>query len=147
MKRFLQSVGSEEHGQSLVEMALFMVIFAILLAGVLDLGRFFFTFLSLQDAAGEGATYGAIHPDWITSSDNGDPNNITYRLKNESPSGLIDWTNVTVTVTTSPDSNPGSTITVSAAYNYMLLTPYMGTIVGSQTLPVSADVAAVIITK
>jgi hypothetical protein len=51
-----------ERGQSLVELAISFTFILLLLAGLTDLGRAFFTFLSLRDAAQEGAAYGSIAP-------------------------------------------------------------------------------------
>ncbi len=50
-----------EQGQSLVEFAISLVIILLLLAGVVDLGRAFFAYIIVRDAAQEGAVYGAIH--------------------------------------------------------------------------------------
>jgi Flp pilus assembly protein TadG len=47
-----------ENGQSMVEFAFGMVILMIILVGIVDLGRAFFTFMALRDAAQEGAVYG-----------------------------------------------------------------------------------------
>ena len=51
-----------QEGQSMVEMALTMPILILIVAGILDLGRAYFTFVALSDAAAEGAAYAAIHP-------------------------------------------------------------------------------------
>jgi Flp pilus assembly protein TadG len=51
-----------ESGQSLVELAISFTFILLLLAGLTDLGRAFFTFLSLRDAAQEGAVYGSLAP-------------------------------------------------------------------------------------
>lgn len=60
MKRSKQS--QLEKGQSLVELAIIMVFVLILLAGVVDLGRMMYEFLSMRDAAQEGASYGVVYP-------------------------------------------------------------------------------------
>src|SRR4030042_6437461 len=74
--------GRGERGQSLTERALGIIIIMVLLAGTIDFGRLYFTYLSLQSAAGEGAAYGSIDPyDW-TGIDN--------RVRGEAPSGLIE---------------------------------------------------------
>ncbi len=52
----------KEHGQSLVELALTITILMVLLAGTIDLGRAFFTWLAMRDAAQEGASFGSINP-------------------------------------------------------------------------------------
>lgn len=57
-----QKVSRKESGQSLVEMALSFTILMLLVAGVIDLGRAFFTYISLSDAAQEGGAYAAMDP-------------------------------------------------------------------------------------
>jgi Flp pilus assembly protein TadG len=53
---------SREHGQSLVEFAISLTILLILVAGIFDAARALFTYLSLRDAAQEGALYASINP-------------------------------------------------------------------------------------
>lgn len=52
----------QEKGQSLLELAISMTILLILLAGVADVGRMLFLYMSMRDAAQEGAVYGSIYP-------------------------------------------------------------------------------------
>lgn len=132
-------------------MAILGTVLIALLAGVLDLGRLYFAYLALQDAAEEGAAYGSVHPLRWCADDaacpgkaNANPNNITFRARSESPSGLITWDTAAVTVT-APNTAPGNPITVTMTYEYKLLTPVIGTIVGSQTLPLQATAVAVIL--
>ena len=138
---------ANEQGQSLVEFSLMVIILTALLLGILDLGRAYFSFLALQDAAGEGATYAAQYPTYVTSTNSANPNNITYRVKNAAPIGtLVDWNSATVTVTNSGSTSQGQPITVTVTTSYQLITPFVGTIVGSQTLPLSAVSVAIITT-
>jgi Flp pilus assembly protein TadG len=51
-----------EKGQSLLELALVLVFLLILLAGVIDLGRMMYEYLTMRDAAQEGAGYAAVFP-------------------------------------------------------------------------------------
>lgn len=53
----------KERGQSMLEFALVLPVLLVVLAGVLDLGRLYFAYVAVTDAAGEGASYAAIHPD------------------------------------------------------------------------------------
>lgn len=50
----------KEQGQSLVELALSLVLLLTLLAGLVDFGRAFFTYVALRDAAQEGAAYASV---------------------------------------------------------------------------------------
>ena len=46
----------------MIELALSFVVLLLLLMGVVDLGRAYFAFMSMRDAAQEGAAYGSIYP-------------------------------------------------------------------------------------
>lgn len=134
-----------EKGQSLVEFSLMVVILTILLLGILDVGRAYFTYLAMQDAAGEGANYAAQFPTYVTSANSALPNNITYRVQQAAPSGtLVDWSSACIGVETPATVNQGNTITVTVTSNYGLITPFIGTIVGSQSLKLRAISVAVI---
>ena len=51
-----------ENGQGFVEFAVGITFLLVLLAGVLDLGRAYISYIALQDAAQEGASYASIAP-------------------------------------------------------------------------------------
>ncbi|MFA5835379.1 MAG: TadE family protein [Bellilinea sp.] len=59
-----------EKGQSLVELALIIVFVLIILAGVVDLGRMMYEYLTMRDAAQEGAGYAAIYPNYCDETVN-----------------------------------------------------------------------------
>lgn len=134
-----------ERGQSLMELALMMTLLLVILAGILDIGRAYFTYVALRDAAGEGAYYGSIHPTWHDAGDYPNPNNIEYRVKQSAPTGgLINWSLATVTVQ-APDTKPGQMVKVTVAYDYTLVTPFIGALIGSQTTQLKASSVAEII--
>ena len=57
MKKFMK-----ERGQSLVELAVSLVILLYLLSGAAEFGILFFQYVQLRDAAQEGALYGSMNP-------------------------------------------------------------------------------------
>ncbi len=127
-----------QKGQSLTEMALGIVMIMILLAGTIDFGRLYFTYLSLQSAAGEGAAYGSIDPfDWA---------GIDRRVRGEAPSGLIDWSTATVTPSIIGLPCSGGGIRVDVQYDFTIITPFLGTVIGRQTIPLRATVVDTILT-
>ena len=133
-------------GQSLVEFSMMLTLIFFLLMGLLDVGRVYFSYLALQDLAGEGASYGSIYPTRKTSTDKANPDNITFRVLNGAPAGLLmDISAATVTITNSTEV--GEQITVQITVDYTVLTPFIGTLVGSQTLPLSASSTSVILTN
>src|SRR5574341_2277930 len=136
-----------ESGQSLVEFSLMAVALIILLTGVMDLGRAYFTYLALKDAASEGAYFGSAFPTCVSADDGcAAPNNIEYRVRHTAPhGGLVNWDTVDIAVE-APDPVPGDTITVTLGYKYDLITPFVGTIVGGQSIQLGAESVAVIVT-
>jgi Flp pilus assembly protein TadG len=52
----------EGQGQSLVELAFAMPLLLLLLLGTIDMGRMFFDYIEMRNAAAEGATYGSRNP-------------------------------------------------------------------------------------
>ena len=132
---------SRENGQGLVEFAMVLVIMMILLAGVVDLGRAFFTFLSLRDAAQEGAAYASINP--------GDSVNIINRVRNSSarPVNLNDTANIGVQINLTGAACAGNGVEVLVTYDQFPLTmPFLGSILGAQTIPIRARITDTILT-
>jgi len=140
MKHILAS-RSKESGQGLVEFAMVLVIMMILLAGVVDLGRAFFTFLSLRDAAQEGAVYASINPTDQTS--------IVNRVRHSSaqPVNLNDPANIDVQVNFTGMACAGNGVEVVVKYDrFPLSMPFLGAILGSQTIAIRARVTDTILT-
>jgi len=146
-----------EKGQSLVELALTLLIILTLLAGAVDLGMAFFSYVALRDAAQEGALYGSLSPS--------DTTGISDRIRGSSstPVNLADPSKVTINPTctcipnhtlndctpsgfcTDPKACRGETITVTVLYNYPLSMPIIGPILGSTTIPITARVTDTIL--
>jgi Flp pilus assembly protein TadG len=127
-----------ERGQSLVEMAMSLVILLLLVGGVVDLGRAFFTFMALRDSVQEGALYGSINP------------TLTQEIKNH----VLNSSNMVpdmiasddITVTIVGAACTGNGIRVTATYpDFPITMPFMGAALGSQTIPISATVTDTIL--
>jgi Flp pilus assembly protein TadG len=104
---------NDQKGQSLVEVALTLPLLLLILVGILDLGRAYFTFITLSDAAAEGAAYAAIHPALTQQV-------IDRAVDSSNDLVVIDPSMVTVDYV---DTTPGSPITVTVAYDYEIITP------------------------
>jgi Flp pilus assembly protein TadG len=57
------TVHRSARGQSLVELALTLPLLILILIGLLDLGRMLIAYVTIQNAAREGAHYGISNPD------------------------------------------------------------------------------------
>lgn len=129
---------SVRRGQSLVELALTLTALIILLAGVIDFGVAYFSYIALRDAAEEGAVYGAMCPtDTVGIEDR-------IRQSSSNPVDLMDTTYVTVTVRTSdahPD--PGDILQVTVMYRYITVLPFLA----GNSIPLRAQVTTLILTS
>ncbi|MGB9800718.1 MAG: TadE/TadG family type IV pilus assembly protein [Thermanaerothrix sp.] len=59
-----------EVGQSLVELAVSLVLLLIVVAGVVEVGRIGFHYITMHDAAQEGAAYASIYPNSCAAIEN-----------------------------------------------------------------------------
>jgi len=121
----------KETGQSLTEFAIGFSVLILLIAGIVDLGRAFFTFMALNDAVQEGALYGSLHP----TNEAG----IETRVQGVA-AGPIDMSQVTVESDTSGPACAGHQIVITATYDFQITMPFIGAIAGTQTFPISATV-------
>jgi Flp pilus assembly protein TadG len=144
----------KQKGQSLVELSLTLIIMMTLLAGAVDLGTAFFTFIELRDAAQEGAFYGSTAA-VIDANNNGkyDTGEVLntgaiesrVRSSSTSPADLTDVTTTTVTISATTPPCAGGGLTVTVRYNYTLIMPLIGSILGTQTIPISATMTDTIL--
>jgi Flp pilus assembly protein TadG len=133
MKIKFQSVLSER-GQSMVELAITITFLMILLAGTIDLGHAFFVWQEMRDAAQEGAAYGSICPE-----------NGSEAIK-RARANLVDSSNFTVDFDAEGIS-PGQTITVTIETDLPINMPFLGTVLGSNTIHIAATINDSILTS
>lgn len=127
-----------ERGQSLAEMTLVMVILLLLVSGIVDLGRAFFTYMALRDAVQEGALYGSINPSLTTEIQN------HVVQSSEMIKDLIINDDVSVEIIGAACTGNG--IRVSVLYpDFQIAMPFIGTLIGSQTVSISASVTDTIL--
>ena len=104
-----------EKGQALVEFALLVPIFLLLLFAIIDFGMGFYSWITVTNGAREGARLGAV---LATQQQIEDRVYQTVSLPNES-------TQMTVTVTNA-QGQPGESVVVKVDYDYDLITPLAG---------------------
>jgi Flp pilus assembly protein TadG len=145
-----------ERGQSMVELAITLTFLLWLVAGIVDLGRALITYLSLREAAQEGAAYASIVR--VDSSDPMACTDIIDRVRGTS-TAPVDFSNtVSILVDVEINGTPcasaplataclGSGVQVTVTYNnYPLVTPFIGTILGHQSINLSASAIDTILT-
>lgn len=110
-----------ETGQSLVEFAMVLPLFLILLFSLVDFGRAFYSWMIITNAAREGARAGAVQKDWSTMQ-----TAIYDSMCNPYPGNCsLDTTQMTL----SPlgvNGARGSQVSVSISYAFAYATPLGG---------------------
>lgn len=151
-----------ERGQSLVEVALSFPILLLILSGMLDIGRVYYTYIALEDAAAEGAKFLALNP-WCTDNTvtrgslptratvtraNGandadlvcpNPNNAEFRIVNSNEQ-QVNWDPgiVMITPLVPAGVDVGDVVRVRIRYQFNFITPGISAIADSILLEVIA---------
>ncbi|MFV2063684.1 MAG: TadE/TadG family type IV pilus assembly protein [Chloroflexota bacterium] len=116
-----------EHGQSLVEFALILPVFFLLVAGMFDFGLGIYSDLTLVNASREGARLGVIDPGNTAAiesrvramANNLDGSKMTVTIKCERPSGS------TFGSCSNPMWQPGDATLVTVDYKYSMFFPLL----------------------
>ncbi|HLO29019.1 MAG TPA: TadE family protein [Anaerolineales bacterium] len=137
-----------ERGQSLVELAISLVVLLYLLSGAVELGILFFQYVQLRDAAQEGALYGSTKPYDLPG--------IEARIRGASGSP-IDLQSPDVTIKISADgidsgdaayytkACEGWGIKVEVSFTHKVFMPFMPKIIGRDTIPLTGSVTDTIL--
>jgi hypothetical protein len=134
----------KEGGQSMVELALTITLLMVLLSGTIDLGRAFFTWLTMRDAAQEGASYGSIAPPSASFTCNPAASplpQICARVWDGVRDVVRNPETSIMVIVTVDHACLGGTIKVDLIYpGFTLAMPFLGTVIGSQTIPIHATI-------
>jgi len=166
----LRKINLKEKGQSLVELTASITFLLILVAGIVDLGRAFFAYTALRDAAQEGAAYASV--DRVYWESPMDCAEIEFRSRTTSNTQIVDLNKAVVDIFyyhlydtnlnnpfTCGSLDPeninndrkvtcyGSTVVVTVTYpDFPLTTPFLGSILGTQTIPIQASIEDTVLT-
>ena len=121
---------AHERGANIVEAAFVIPLLLIMLVGVVDMGRAYYTYISIINAAREGARWGVMHP-----TDNGGmcAKATAEALTNTPPVNLICLPPQTPNGVVS-----GAPVRVTVQANFSTI---LGSIVGISAFPISYSVA------
>jgi hypothetical protein len=134
-----------------------MPVLLIVAAGVLDLGRLYYAYVAVTDAAAEGVAYAAINPPDKPVGTNlstcpinpacNDPQDTgcTCQRALDATGGLIGPDDLRVQIIWSGSTESGDEIGVSVSYNFELMTPFLNAIVPSGMLRLRTVVTETII--
>lgn len=138
---------SFERGQSMVELAISFTMLMMMLSATVDIGRAFYAYIAIRDAAQEGAAYGSLNPT--------DVDGIIEHVRHSStdPFDLTDVASVTVWVwpegyeanKNNPGSWPASTtcagngLQVQVIYDLNMMMPLITMIIPSGEIALTAN--------
>jgi Flp pilus assembly protein TadG len=154
-----------ERGQSLVELSLTLTVLLVLVAGAVSFGMAYFSYVAIRDAAQEGALYGSLNPCIDNSPTDGlcevgEPVNlagIRQRVRASStspvnlsnpavvPDGYITAVATTGVACEGITAGTPNGIKVTVQYDYHVITPFMGAVIGGQTIHLTASVTDTIL--
>ena len=150
MKKKLWQNKRPERGQSLVELAISLTFIFLLLSGAITFGMAYFSFLSLNDAAQEGALYGSLKPNDLAGIIN------RVQATSTSPVDLSQIPDSQIVVTynngkdcqglTPPGTGTTNTITVTVTYTYKIFMPFISAAIGGNTIPLKGTATDSILT-
>ncbi len=144
---------AQNRGQSLVEFCLILPVFLLLAAGAIDLGRVFYSQITVNDAAREGALEASRNPaSYLANTDctaaNKTFNRVMCRALNEARGGFVTVSPTDVvrscSTATCPPATPalGDTVSIKVTGHFTLITPIIGAILGGQSLTFSSTASA-----
>lgn len=122
MKKFRR-----EDGQSMVEFALILPIFLLILCGIIDFGWLFYNQLSLNNACREGARYAVVN-----TAEDADTQAIIDHIENVTTTVFAnDGVDITIEYSSPADPTAGD-ITVSMQADISFFTPVLSTVLGEE---------------
>ncbi|MGB2894650.1 MAG: TadE/TadG family type IV pilus assembly protein [Anaerolineales bacterium] len=109
----------KERGQSLTEFAVGVTFILVLLASGMDFGRAYFSYISIRDAAQEGAAYASIAPADVTG--------IRSRVRDTStnPIDLSSFVDDQIDVVVTGSACAGNTVSVTVEYEFNIVAPFI----------------------
>lgn len=137
-----------EKGQSLMELAISLILLLLILAGIVDLGRAVYTLMALQDAAEEGLVYGVAFPRECANIEN----RVRYNISGVHPEDTVvtiyikNSSGVPVTCSTigSADVVAGREMLIEVTQAFQITMPFLGAVTG-QTIPLKATANGVLL--
>ncbi len=110
-----------DRGAALLEFGLVMVVFFMFVFGIMDFGRALYTYHFVSNAACEATRYAIVRG--ASSTDPATASDVANYVKSITPAG-INFNNLTISTTWSPNNDPGSSVRVQISDNFSFMTPF-----------------------
>lgn len=130
-------------GQALVELAIILPVMLFLLLGALDLGRLFYSRITVASAAKEGALVAASGSGSFSAGACSMSNTVMCAATSEANRGFVTVLPANVTATVCPsNASFGSTASVTVKAAFHAITPFIGALLGGQDILLGATANA-----
>ncbi len=141
---------SRSRGQSIVELALILPVLMLLVASTLDLGRMFYSQITITNAAREGAYEAAYNPSSFQANAvcHSTTNRVMCRVLSEAKGSFVVVQKNDVSVACNPScaKGIGNNVTVTVQGHFTLLTPLMAPFLGGNNVTLTSTATAQVIT-
>jgi Flp pilus assembly protein TadG len=132
-----------------MELAISVTLLLLILAGIVDLGRAFFTLMAMQDAAEEGVVYGVAFPRECTNIVNRVRYNLSSAVQPENTTVAVYIKNssdepLSCTSISSTEVVAGREMLIEVTQPFQITMPILGAITG-QTIPLKATANGVLL--
>lgn len=135
-------------GQALVELALIVPVLAALFLATLDLGRLYYSTITVTNAAREAALEATVHPSsYVAGTCDPDTSSVVCAAVNEAASSWVTVapSDVTMTCTPACTKDYGNEVTVTVTGSFKLLTPLIAAFTGGQNITLTSTAKADVI--
>lgn len=139
----MNTTRKQQSGQSLVELAITLMVILMLLLGAIEISMALFQYVTIRDAAQEGANYGSIEPQ--------DEDGIKYRAVAAASDMVPIDPDANVDVTLNGDDCEGTTngapnsLTVTITFDHPVIFPLVEPMIGTDTVYLTASVTNTIL--
>jgi Flp pilus assembly protein TadG len=138
-------------GQSIVELALILPVLMLLVAATLDLGRMFYSQITITNAAREGAYEAAYSPTSFQTNApcNSTLNRVMCRVLSEAKGSFVEVQKADVQLECTPScaTGIGHSVKVTVLGHFSLITPLMAPFFGGSNVTLTSTASAQIITE
>jgi Flp pilus assembly protein TadG len=135
-------------GQALVELALIVPVLAVLFLATLDLGRVYYSTITVTNAAREAALEATVNPSsYVAGTCDPVTSSIVCAGINEARNSWVEVTPADVVASCTPacTKDYGNEVTVTVTGRFSLLTPLMGAFTGGQDITLTSTAKAEVI--
>ena len=121
---------NDDAGATLVEFSLVVLLCVMVLLSVVEMGRMLIVYTTMANSARAGTRYAIVHGSDLTSGSSGPGNTtaVVTVVKNYAAAGLLNTSNLQVTVGYPTNNNAGSLVDVSVSYQYDPMVGYFSSI-------------------